>query len=85
VDSGREGNGCGHGRGGGVGGEDGCKGSGQGSCKGGGRGVLIFDSLLISLHFSQTIILIINVRLLRTSMLSSLCCNHRRNSTPIAS
>ncbi len=59
------GGGHGHGRDGGVCGEGscecgrkgGCKGSGQGSHKGGGRGVLIFDYLLVSLHFSKTIIL----------------------------
>jgi hypothetical protein len=53
------GGGCGHSRGGGVGGEGLCKGgrkgSGQGGCEGSGRGVLIFDVLLISLHFSQTL------------------------------
>ncbi len=72
------------GGGGGVGGKDGCEGGGQGGREGSGRGVLIFDSLLISLYFSQTIILTINVRLLRTSTLSLLCCNYRHNSTPIA-
>ncbi len=57
-------------RGGGVGDEKGCEVGGQGGCKGGGRVVLIFDSLLISLHFSLTIILTINVRLSGTSTLS---------------
>ncbi len=46
------------GRGGGVDGEEGPKVGDQGGCKGSGRVVLIFDSLLISLYFSQTIILI---------------------------
>ncbi len=55
---------------GGVGDKDGRKVGGQGGCKDGGRVVLIFDSLLISLHFSLTIILTINVRLLCTSTLS---------------
>ncbi len=55
VDSGEGGGGRGRGRGGGVGG----KGSGQGGCEGGGRGVLMFDYLLTSLHFVQTIILTI--------------------------
>ncbi len=75
--------GCGHG--GSIGGEDGCKVGGQGGREGGGRVVLIFDSLLIALHFSQTIILNINVRLRRTSTLSLLHCNYRRNSTSIDS
>jgi hypothetical protein len=47
---------CGRSRGGGVGG----KGGGQGGREGSGRGVLIFDLLLRSLHFSQTIILTIS-------------------------
>ncbi len=58
------------GQGVGVGDEEGCKVGGQGCCKGSGRVVLIFDSLLISLHFSLTIILTITVRLSHTSMLS---------------
>ncbi len=57
VDEGDSGGGHGGGSGGGVGGEGdgdgGCEGGGQGSRKGGGRGVLIFDLLLISFHFSQ--------------------------------
>jgi hypothetical protein len=81
VDGGEGSGGCGCG----VGSKGGREGGGQGGCQGGGRGVLIFDLLLISLHFSQTIILTINVRLLRTSMLSLLRCNYRHNSTPIAS
>ncbi len=44
---------------------------------------LFFDSLLIGLHFSLTIILTVNVRLLRTSTLSLFDCNDRCNSTPI--
>jgi hypothetical protein len=55
VDGGKGGGGCGRGCSDGVGGE----GGGQGGRKGGGRGVLIFDLLLRSLHFVQTIILII--------------------------
>jgi hypothetical protein len=67
VDGGKDGGGCGRGCGGGLGGEGGVggeggrvggrEGGGQGGREGGGRGVLIFDELLISLHFSQTIIL----------------------------
>jgi hypothetical protein len=53
VDGGEGGGGRGRSRGGGVGGE----GGGQGGREGGGRGVLIFDYLLRSLHFVQTIIL----------------------------
>ncbi len=72
VESGKGGGGCGCGRSGSVGGkgdgegsckggrEGGRKGSGQGGCKSGGRGVLIFDILLVSLHFNQTIILTIS-------------------------
>ncbi len=61
VDGGKGGScrsrgGEGSGKGGGEGGHEG---AGQGGRKGGGRGVLIFDQLLISLHFSQTIILTI--------------------------
>ncbi len=63
VDGGKGGGGCGRGCCGGVGdkgsGEGGREG-GQGGSEGAGRGVLIFDSLLISLHFSQTIILTIS-------------------------
>ena len=70
VDSGRGGVGRGSGQSGGVSDEEGCDVGGQGGHEGGGRVVLIFDSLLISLHFSLTIILTINVILLRTSMLS---------------
>jgi hypothetical protein len=70
VDGGRGGGGCGRGCGDGIGDEDGCEVGGQGCCKGGGRVVLIFDSFLISLHFSLTIILTMNVRLPRTSTLS---------------
>ncbi len=59
VDSGKSGGGCGCGRGGGVGGkglgEGGREGSGQGGREGAGRGALIFDKLLISLHFSQSL------------------------------
>ncbi len=58
VDGGDSGSGRGGGGGGGVGGEGGGKGGreggGQGGREGGGR-VLIFDLLLISLHFSQTL------------------------------
>jgi hypothetical protein len=70
VDSGRGGVGRGSGRSGGVSDEEGCDVGGQGGREGGGRVVLIFDSLLISLHFSLTIILTTNVRLLRNSTLS---------------
>jgi hypothetical protein len=44
VDGGRGGGGCGSGRDGGVGDEEGRKVGGQGGCNGGGRVVLIFDS-----------------------------------------
>jgi hypothetical protein len=70
VDGGRGGGSRGHGWGGNVGDKEGHEVGGQGGCKGSGRVVLICDSLLISLHFSLTIILTINVILLRTSMLS---------------
>jgi hypothetical protein len=57
VDGGKGGGSRGHGRsvavGGEGGGEGGCECGGQGGCKGSGRGVLMFDYLLISLHFSQ--------------------------------
>jgi hypothetical protein len=57
VDGGDGGGGRGGGRGGGVGGEGdgegGREGGGQGGREGSGRGVLIFDLLLISFHFSQ--------------------------------
>ena len=58
VDGGKGGGGRDRGHGGGVGGKGGVsgKGSRKDGCKGGGRQVLIFDILLISLHFSQTII-----------------------------
>jgi hypothetical protein len=69
VDSGRGGGGLGRGRGGGVGDEESCKVGGQGGREGGGKVFLIFDSLLISLHFSLTIILTINVRLPHNSTL----------------
>ncbi len=52
---GGHGGGCGGGVGGEGGGEGGHKGGGQGGCVGGGRGAHIFYSLLISLHFSQTL------------------------------
>jgi hypothetical protein len=83
VDGGAGGGSRGSGWGGGVGDEEGCKVGGQGGCEGSGRVVLIFDSLLISLHFSLTIVLTIKVRLLRTSTLSLFDQNYRRNSTPI--
>ncbi len=61
VDGGKGGGGRDHGRNGGVikegGGEGGCEGGREGGRKGGGRGVLIFYSLLISLNFSQTIVI----------------------------
>ncbi len=65
VDSGKGSGGHDHGRDGGVveegGGESGRKGGREGgregSHEGGGRGVFIFDYLLISLNFSQTIII----------------------------
>jgi hypothetical protein len=61
VDGGKGGGSRDRGRDGGVvkegGGEGSSKGGGQGSHEGRVRGVLIFDQLLISLHFSQTIIL----------------------------
>jgi hypothetical protein len=60
VDGGEGGFGCGHGVGGKGGGEGGREGGGQGGSEGAGRGVLIFDYLLISLHFSQTIIFTIS-------------------------
>ncbi len=65
VDGGKGGGGRGHGRsgsvGGSCGGKGGCKGGGQGGREGTGRGVLIIvDQLLISFHFSQTIILTIS-------------------------
>ncbi len=41
-------------------GEGGREGSGQGGSKDAGRGVLMFANFLISLHFSQTIILTIS-------------------------
>ena len=85
MDGGGGGGGRGHGRGGSVSGKDGHEGGGQGGWEGGGRMVLIFDSLLISLHFSQAIILTINVRLPRTSTLSLIHCNFRCNPTPIDS
>ncbi len=69
----------------GVGGKEGCEVGGQGGRQDGGRVVLIFDSLLISLNFSQTFILIINVRLPRTSTLSLLRSNYSHKSTPIDS
>jgi hypothetical protein len=46
--------------GGGVGGKGGRDGGGQGGRESGSSGVLIFELLLISLHFSQTIILTIS-------------------------
>ncbi len=48
----------GSGQGGSVGDEKDHKVGGQGSRKGGGRVVLIFDSLLISVHVNLTIILL---------------------------
>ncbi len=64
VDGGKGGGRHGRSRSGGVGGkgggEGGHEGGGQGGREDAGRGVLIFDSLLISLHFSQTIILTIS-------------------------
>ncbi len=62
VDGGGGGGGCGSSWGGIVGDKEGRGIGGQGGRKGGDRVVLIFDSL--------TIILTINVRLLRTSTLS---------------
>ena len=64
VDGGKGGGGHGRGRGGGVGGEGGgkggCDGGGQGGREGSGREVLIFDYLLRTLRFSQTINLTIS-------------------------
>jgi hypothetical protein len=69
VDVGEGGGGRDHGRDGGVveegggegsregGHEGGREGGHEGGREGGGRGVLIFDLLLISLNFSQTIII----------------------------